>query len=145
MGFVHCEITDDVLTPAKSWELLQNNTQGAIIWFLGNVRDHNEGQKVTAVTYEGVHSLGENVLRKICEECHEKWGADLGLLVSHRVGTLGVGETSIIIGVASSHRVAAYEASRYIIEQVKLRLPIWKKEHYASGAQAWLRGNSLNG
>ncbi|MBV2168635.1 MAG: molybdenum cofactor biosynthesis protein MoaE [Bdellovibrio sp.] len=145
MGFIHCEITHDVLSPAKSWDLLQNNTQGAIIWFLGNVRDHNEGQKVTAITYEGISVLGENTLKIICEECHDKWGPDLDFVVVHRVGTLLVGETSIIIGVASPHRAAAYESSRYIIEQIKLRLPIWKKEHYASGKEAWLRGNSLNG
>jgi len=144
MGFVHCEITSEVLSPAKSWDLMQNKTQGAIVWFLGNVRDHNDGERVTAVTYEGIHTLGENTLKEICEECHKSWGFELDLFVVHRVGTLVVGETSIIIGVASPHRVAAYEASRYIIEQVKLRLPIWKKEHYASGEEAWLRGNPLN-
>ncbi|NUN06560.1 MAG: molybdenum cofactor biosynthesis protein MoaE, partial [Bdellovibrio sp.] len=66
MGFIHCEITSDVLSPAKCWDLLQNNTQGAIIWFFGNVRDYNDGKKVTAMTYEGIASLGENTLRKIC-------------------------------------------------------------------------------
>lgn len=145
MGFVHCEITPDILSPGKIWDLLQNKTQGAIIWFLGNVRELNEGQRVKAVTYEGLTVLGENTLKTICEECQEKWGSDLDFAVVHRVGTLVVGETSIVIGVASQHRGAAYEASRYIIEQVKLRLPIWKKEHYASGKEAWLRGNSLNG
>lgn len=145
MGFIHCEITSNVISPTQSWNLLQNNTQGAIIWFLGNVRDHNEGQKVTAITYEGVPTLGEKTLKTICEECHEKWGRDLDFVVVHRTGTLMVGETSTLIGVASPHRVAAYEASRYIIEQIKLRLPIWKKEHYASGEEAWLRGSSLNG
>lgn len=145
MGFIHCEITSDVLSPVKSWDLMQNKAQGAIVWFLGNVRDANEGQRVTAITYEGVSSLGENTLQEICRECHEKWGPEMDLFVTHRVGRLEVGETSIIIGVASPHRTAAYEASRYIIEQIKLRLPIWKKEHYASGEEAWLRGVSLNG
>lgn len=145
MGFVHCEITTDVLSPAKSWDLLQKNTQGATIWFLGNVRDYNEGRKVTSISYEGVPGLGESTLKMICRECHERWGQELDFVVAHRVGTLKVGETSIVIGVASPHRAAAFEASRYIIEQVKLRLPIWKKEHYANGEEVWLRGSPLNG
>lgn len=145
MGIIHCSITSEELSPMTGWNILRNRKQGAVIWFYGNVREQNEGQDVEVVVYEGISSLGESTLRTIAEECHKKWSADLDIFISHRVGNLVVGETSIVIGVASPHRAPAYEASRYIIEEVKKRLPIWKKELYRNGKEAWLRGNSLNG
>lgn len=122
---------------------------GAVTWFIGNVRKMNksfgdEYREVRAITYESYEVLAEKVLHDICIETQEKFGKDLNLIVVHRTGYLEVGECSIIIGVSSFHRGPAFEASRYIIEEVKKRAPIWKLEHYASGQSEWLKGQSLN-
>lgn len=145
MAEIVCAITDRELDLATLMSHLNQDSYGAVIWFVGNVRNLNEGREVSAVTYEGVVPLGEKTLGEICQECQNQWGSDLGLLVAHRIGCLKVGETSVVIGVASPHRNAAYEASRYIIEQIKRRLPIWKREHYVSGEDTWLRGMPLGG
>jgi len=116
---------------------------GAEILFLGTVRDWNLGRPVVAVSYDAFAPHAEATLRRICEEASEKWGPKLGMIVHHRTGRLEIGETSVIIGVASVHRDAAYEASRYIIEELKERASIWKKEHYQDGESEWLKGHAL--
>ena len=117
---------------------------GAQVVFWGLVRDHNEGRRVRAVTYDAHAPLAEKTFREIGEEALARWGDDLRIVVLHRTGRLEVGEASVVIGVASGHRDAAYEASRYVIEQLKVRSPIWKKEHYAEGDSVWLQGHAMS-
>jgi len=116
---------------------------GAQLVFWGLVRDHNEGRCVRAVTYDAHPQLAVRTFREIADEALARWGADLRIVVIHRTGTLEVGEASVVVGVASAHRDEAYEASRHIIEQLKVRSPIWKREHYVDGDSEWLRGHSL--
>jgi molybdopterin synthase catalytic subunit len=117
---------------------------GAQVVFWGLVRKLNEGRTVLAVTYDAHAPLAEKTLREIGEEARGRWGADLRVVIMHRTGRLEVGEASVVIGVASPHRDEAYQASRYIIEQIKVRSPIWKQEHYADGDSEWLAGHSLS-
>jgi len=116
---------------------------GAQLVFWGLVRNDNEGRRVRAVTYDAHSPLAVKTFREIADEALARGGADLRVLIIHRTGTLEVGEVSVVVGVASPHRDEAYEASRYVIEQLKVRSPIWKQEHYVDGDSEWLRGHSL--
>lgn len=118
---------------------------GAQLVFWGLVRDENEGRRVRAVSYDVHPALAERTFREIAEEARARHGADLRVVVIHRAGRLEVGEASVVVGVASGHRDEAYQASRYVIEQLKVRSPIWKQEHYVDGDSEWLRGHSLRG
>ena len=113
---------------------------GALLLFLGIVRNHNDGREVVGLEYEAYAEMGEDVLEAIARETSEKFGADR-ILVHHRVGRLEVGEVSTVIAVATPHRAEAYDASRFIIEEIKKRLPIWKKENYVEGDSQWVKGH----
>lgn len=113
---------------------------GALLLFLGVVRNHNEGREVAGLEYEAYEEMGEAVLEEIAREAQEGCGSDR-ILVQHRVGVLEVGGVSTVIAVATPHRAEAYEASRYIIEEIKKRLPVWKKENYVEGDSQWVVGH----
>ncbi|MGB0370617.1 MAG: molybdenum cofactor biosynthesis protein MoaE [Opitutales bacterium] len=110
---------------------------GAYTAFEGWVRDLNEGQSVHSLEYEAYQELAEKEGERILEEAREKWDI-ICAVAEHRVGHLAIGDCAIYVGVASQHRAAAFEACRYIVDSVKDRVPIWKKEHYASGATEWI-------
>jgi molybdopterin synthase catalytic subunit len=114
---------------------------GALLLFLGVVRNHNDGREVAGLEYEAYAEMGEKVLLEIGDEAKELSGSDR-IFIHHRVGTLAVGEVSTVIAVATPHRGEAYEASRYIIEEIKKRLPVWKKENYVEGDAAWVKGHT---
>lgn len=143
MSSILVHVTDAPLSADELARSLCAEADGALLVFSGIVRDHNDGRPVLAVTYDAHAPLAERTFRDIAEEARTRWGADLSLVVAHRTGRLAVGEVSTVIAVASPHRDEAYQASRYAIEQLKLRSPIWKKEHYADGDSAWLDGRPL--
>lgn len=125
------------------WSSLGSPGHGAKILFTGVVRNSNLGKKVLAVSYDAFIPMTEKVFLEICEEARARSGPDLDLLLVHRIGRLEVGEISIAIVASSPHRDEAYQASRFIIENVKHRAPIWKKEHYEDGETQWLEGHAL--
>jgi molybdopterin synthase catalytic subunit len=129
----HESVANELFAPGNGAELL----------FWGVVRNTNEGKPVTAVSYDVHAPLAEKTFRDIGEEARGRWGKDLRVVVIHRRGRLEVGEASVVVGVGSAHRDEAYQASRYIIEQLKVRSPIWKQEHYVDGDSEWLAGHSL--
>ncbi|RMG67156.1 MAG: molybdenum cofactor biosynthesis protein MoaE [Calditrichaeota bacterium] len=109
---------------------------GAIDLFVGTVRNHAEGRAVAATEYEGYPEMGVEELQRIAGEALARW--ELGrVAVHHRLGLLPVGEASVVIAVSAPHRQAAFQACRYIIEAIKERLPVWKKEHWTDGATSW--------
>lgn len=112
---------------------------GAALLFLGVVRNHNEGQEVAHLEYDAYLEMASGTLEAIVAEACGRWETG-EIRVVHRVGRLEIGEASVAIAVASPHRDAAYSASRYIIEELKKRAPIWKKEGYVAGESAWLPG-----
>ncbi|MBN2114039.1 MAG: molybdenum cofactor biosynthesis protein MoaE [Acidimicrobiia bacterium] len=108
---------------------------GAISLFLGTVRDHSAGRPgVTHLEYEAYPRVAEEKIAAIVAEARERWDL-LSVAVEHRVGRLEVGEPSVGIAVSSAHRADGLEAARYLIDQLKERAPIWKKEHWAGGAE----------
>lgn len=143
MGKVFTSMTYGMLNPQKAVAFCRTDECGAEILFIGTVRNNNDGRAVTAVTYDGHVALGNNTLNELCADTQSKWGHDLNLWVEHRLGTLKVTEESLLIHVSSPHRDAAYQASRYLIEQIKLRLPVWKEEIYVEGDKSWLAGQTL--
>jgi len=114
-------------------------SDGAVLLFLGVVRDHNDGREVGHLDYEAFAPMAEKVLDEIVAEARERWETGT-MAVVHRVGRLEIGEASVAIAVAAPHRGEAYEASRYVIEQLKRRVPVWKREGYLTGESEWLGG-----
>ena len=111
---------------------------GAITSFIGLVRDHNQGRRVSYLEYEAYEPLAVRALNLIVEESAGVWPT-ARLAVHHRIGRLQIGEASIIIVAASPHRAEAFAACRYMIERVKQIVPIWKHEHF-EGGDVWLEG-----
>ena len=115
---------------------------GAIDTFIGTVRNTHEGKDVTGITYDVHKTLAEKTLRDICAEAQGFW-PNTRYYVAHYHGTLDVGGISVVIAVSSPHRAESFDACRYVIEEIKKRLPVWKKEHYTDGISDWLPGHSL--
>jgi molybdopterin synthase catalytic subunit len=116
---------------------LQHASCGGFATFEGWVRDLNEGQSVHRLEYEAFEQLGVTEGEKVIAEACARFGIERALCV-HRVGDLALGEVAVWVGVAAPHRDEAFKACRYIIDEVKHRVPIWKKEHYVSGDSGWV-------
>ena len=117
----------------------ENSGIGARSVFEGTVRDTNDGHDVKKLEYECYESLAIKEGNKILGEAIEKFGL-IDAFCIHRIGTLEVGETAVIVVATSGHRDEAFKGCRYIIDEVKCRVPIWKKEHYQDGETEWLKG-----
>ena len=114
---------------------------GAFVSFEGFVRNHNDGKKVLALEYEAVDALCQSEAKKIFMEAHSQFDI-IELKCAHRIGKLSVGEMAVWVGVLAAHRDSAFKACRYLIDEIKNRLPIWKKEYYADGESMWVNGSS---
>jgi len=143
---VHTAITTEPIDPAAVLDGLAAPEDGAVLLFVGVVRDHADERPVRGMRYEAYVPMAERELRSIGEEAVRRAGSDR-LVIVHRIGELGIGEVSVAIAVATPHRAEAYETSRWIIEAIKRRLPVWKHEHYTDGGSAWVEGTdpSLQG
>jgi molybdopterin synthase catalytic subunit len=130
-------LTDRAIDPVALLAGLGDTRAGAVATFEGRVRDENDGRTVEALDYEAFAPLAEKEGGRIIREAREKFKI-IGALCVHRTGSLSLGDISVWIAVTAAHRGAAFEACRYIIDEVKARLPIWKKEHYAGGATEWI-------
>ncbi|MEI8089067.1 MAG: molybdenum cofactor biosynthesis protein MoaE [Opitutaceae bacterium] len=130
-------ISTEPLDPAALQRTLSDAHAGACVTFEGWVRDHNEGQPVVALDYEAYAPLAEKEGLRILAEARERF-AIRGAVCVHRVGALKIGELAVWVGVTAAHRGAAFDACRYLIDEMKARLPIWKKEHYTDGATVWI-------
>jgi molybdopterin synthase catalytic subunit len=111
---------------------------GAVATFLGLVRGHNQGRRVTHLVYESYDALAERALARIVDEAREHWPAP-ALAIHHRTGRLTIGEASVAIVAASPHRADAFAACRYAIERIKQIVPIWKHEYF-EGGDVWIEG-----
>lgn len=117
---------------------LEDNSAGALSVFIGNVRNRGRSGNVSEIYYEAYSEMAEQEMREIENEAQTKWGIKK-LVAIHRIGNIKVGESSIIIGVSSEHRHEAFEACKYVINNVKSRVPIWKKE-ISRESQKWADG-----
>jgi molybdopterin synthase catalytic subunit len=120
---------------------LRNPGAGACATFEGWVRDHNEGRAVELLEYEAYAPVAVKEGETILAEARAKFPIDDAVCI-HRVGPLAIGDMAVWVGVSATHRGAAFDACRYIIDEVKGRVPIWKKEHYAGGDSGWVNCTS---
>jgi molybdopterin synthase catalytic subunit len=130
-------ITADRIDPDKLRNELVDAAAGAYVGFEGWIRNHNEGEQVLRLEYEVYEPLALAEGEKVIAEAVEKFPL-LHAECVHRSGSLEIGECAVWVGVTSAHRDEAFAACRYIIDQVKVRLPIWKKEHYVDGHSGWV-------
>jgi MoaE-MoaD fusion protein len=137
-------LTDGPIDAAAAVAAVAGPSRGAVVLFLGTVRDHHAGRPVEKLTYSAYRKMAEQALDRIVEDL-EAGGTDLRAAIVHRLGEVPAGEASVAIAVASPHRAAAYEASRTALERLKAEVPIWKREHYAGGEAAWREEESLVG
>lgn len=114
---------------------------GATAVFVGTMRDFNEGDDVRAMTLEHYPGMTEKHLEGIVAEARERWGLD-DCLIAHRVGPIEPGEPIVLTAVWSAHRKAAFEACRYLMEELKHRAPFWKRETLKDGADRWVEKNT---
>jgi len=112
---------------------------GAALLFWGVVRNENDGRPVAHLEYHAYAEMAEREMQRIAEEAVSRFGVS-DVRVVHRVGLLAIGEASVAISVASPHRAEAYDASRYVIEELKKRVPVWKREGYTDGDSDWVAG-----
>jgi molybdopterin synthase catalytic subunit len=116
---------------------LDHPAAGGVVTFEGKVRNHNDGQAVVKLEYEAFAELASKEGQRVIDEALQKF-AIISAVCVHRVGLLAIGDMAVWVGVAAAHRGAAFDACRYIIDELKQRVPIWKKEHYASGDSGWI-------
>jgi len=109
---------------------------GAVALFLGTVRDANAGRRVLFLEYEAYEGMAEREMERIANDAVERFGV-ASVSIVHRTGRLEIGEASVAVAVASAHRAAALDACRYVIDTLKTRVPIWKREHFEGGA-VWI-------
>ena len=129
-------LTGDRLDPAALTRLVEDPSCGAVVTFVGNVRQENEGRDVDYLEYEAYPGMAEAKMAEIGEEIRQRWGLARVAMV-HRLGRCEVGEASIVIAVAAPHRREAFEACHYAIDRVKEIVPIWKREVWRDGA-VWI-------
>ncbi len=125
------------IDPAALMAEVQSTQCGAISMFAGTVRDTYDGRGVTAIDYSAYTSMAESELERILAEAHDRFGV-MAIVVEHRVGALALGDVSVAIVAAHVHRAPALDCTRFVIEEIKKRVPIWKREHYADGAREWV-------
>lgn len=120
---------------------LSHDSAGAFASFEGWVRDHNEGRAVNGLRYEAYAALAEKEGERVLREALDKF-AIVDARCVHRVGDLAIGDLAVWVGVSAAHRGAAFDACRYLIDEVKSRVPIWKHERYREGDPGWLHPES---
>lgn len=136
---VRASVQTEPIVPQAVLGHVGSDEDGAALLFLGVVRNHADGRSVSGMHYDAYHAMAESVLHEIATEAAGLLGTDR-VSVVHRTGDLGIGDVSVAIAVSSPHRAESYEASRYVIEEIKKRLPVWKREHYVDGDESWVAG-----
>lgn len=131
-SFCLCDTPLEALAPLEV-----PRTAGAVTAFWGRVRDHNDGRAVTGLEYTAYPELAAKEGQRIVDEAAARFGLDAVRAV-HRVGVLGLGEAALVVEVASGHRGEGFDACRYVVDEVKRRVPIWKLEHYVEGDRQWV-------
>lgn len=135
----HVAVSLDPIDPAVLERRVADPAAGAIVLFMGTVRDHSDGRSgVTHLEYEAYAGVAEDKITEVIVEMRERWSEVLRCAAVHRVGSLAVGEVAVCVAVSSPHRRDAFEAGQYLIDELKSRVPIWKKEHWPGGAE-WVR------
>ena len=136
-------LVDRPIDPAALIAEASDDSCGAASVFLGCVRNVNDGRAVTGIEYSAYRNMAEREMNSIAREASEQFGVTR-LVLEHRLGELGLGDVSVAVVVAHPHRAPSLDATRYVIEQLKRRVPIWKLELYADGTREWVGSGIAN-
>lgn len=131
---LHTRLTDEPLSVDAAQAFAADPAAGAVVVFTGMVREETDGRQVAALTYEAYTEHAERQLSALAAEMARTWPAARAVWLEHRVGTLAIGEPSVVVAVSAGHRVEAFEAARYGIDTLKATVAIWKQEHWGDGA-----------
>ena len=138
------DVSKGTITLDKAQKLIESKQCGASLFFIGTVRNHNNNKQVTGITYDTHDSIVEKSFKEISDEAISTITAEHPIIfIEHAKGYLPLGGISIVIAVAAKHRGQVYDLSRFIIEEIKKRTPIWKKEHYDNEETTWLEGTPV--
>lgn len=130
-------LTTQVIDATSLIREVESPDRGAVSLFLGTVRNSNDGRSVDGIDYTAYDAMAVAEMNRIVFEAAERFPG-VAIALEHRVGTLSVGEVSVGIASAHAHRGPALDANRYVIEELKRRVPIWKREHYLDGTSEWV-------
>lgn len=136
-------LTHDPIDGQQLAELVRRDEAGAVALFYGVVRNHSEGRDVERLEYEAHESMAVRQMREVAVEAKRRFPDISEVGVWHRVGTLEIGETSLLVAVSSPHRKEAFEACHWTVDRVKEVVPVWKKEHWAGGSD-WVQGHPVD-
>lgn len=136
-------ITKDAIDGGDVLARVGSSVDGAVVLFLGTVRNHHEGRGVEAIRYEAYESMAAEELRRVASDVAARFEMDR-VAVVHRVGDLEVGEASVAVATSAPHRAEAFGAAQAIMEEIKRRVPVWKYEQYTDGTSAWVRGTPVD-
>ena len=137
------DIKEEKISSEKAKKFILSEENGAESIFIGRVRNENNEKKVKAVTYDAHDKAVIKSFKSICTDAKNKFDKNAKVFLEHAKGYVPVGEISILIAVGSGHRDEAFKICRYILEEIKHKSPIWKKEYYVEGKEEWLPGHSL--
>ncbi len=130
-------LTDQPIDVAALIREVTDESCGASVTFLGTVRDVNDGRQVSGIEYTAYRTMAEREMAAIAREADERFGVSR-LVIEHRLGTLALTDISVAVVAAHAHRAPALDANRYVIEELKRRVPVWKLEHYVDGSREWV-------
>jgi molybdopterin synthase catalytic subunit len=132
------KVTTEALSIDEAYAAVRRDDCGAVALFVGTVRDHHDGKKVTKISYSAFKEMAEKEFAAIATDAATRW--KLGaVFIAHRTGALRIGDASVVIAVSAAHRAEAFDACRHAIEALKKMAPIWKEEFYETG-KAWISG-----
>ncbi len=137
-------LTHGPLDVAAMTDALRREDCGAVLTFLGTTRDHHEGRRVARLAYEAYEPMALRELQALEREAAGRFEI-AACVIAHRLGEVPPAEASVVVVVASAHRGPAFDACRWVMDELKRRVPIWKKEHFEGGDAQWVRGTPLPG
>jgi molybdopterin synthase catalytic subunit len=136
-------LTEAAIDPAALVRAVQSPERGGVVSFAGIVRNHHAGREVVRLEYSAYLPMAEAECARIVAEAEARWPVAVAL--AHRIGTIEIGENAVIVAAAAAHRGDAFDACRHVIDEVKSRVPIWKREYYADGSVAWVDPTAPDG
>jgi molybdopterin synthase catalytic subunit len=134
---LHARLIDGPLSAADAHAFVADPAAGATVVFVGNVRNHSAGRPVAGLVYEVYTEQAYRQLVALAEQVAQKWPEALAIWVEHRVGSLRIGECSVVVAVSAPHRAEAFEAARFCIDELKATVAIWKQEQWVDGTAHW--------
>lgn len=138
---VHVSVSEETIDAAAMLRFVADASAGCTVLFTGTVRDHSPGREgVSKLEYEAYGSVAEDKIAEIVADAMQQWPL-IKLAAVHRTGSLDIGESAVMVAVSSAHRSDAFPAARFVIDELKSRAPIWKKEHWPGGAE-WVEESS---